>query len=227
MRNCDFTLIEKYMLETMDDSAHDKEHIYRVLYTALDIARSEANVDYDVLITACLLHDIGRKEQYDNPALCHAAVGAEKASSFLQKNGFDREFAERVGSCIATHRFRSGHPPVTIEEKILFDADKIDATGTLGIARTIFYQGYVGEPLYTLDPEGEVSDGSGDSEASFFHEYKHKLEGLYSRFFTKRGGEIAQERQHSAVAFYRSMLEEVASSYEKGMTLLRDKIVDK
>ena len=44
----------------MGDSAHDKEHIYRVLYSALDIAQGEAGVDYDVLIAACLLHDIAR-----------------------------------------------------------------------------------------------------------------------------------------------------------------------
>ena len=58
-----YHLFEKYMLTCMGDSAHDKDHIYRVLYNALNIARTEKNVDYDVLITSCLLHDIGRKEQ--------------------------------------------------------------------------------------------------------------------------------------------------------------------
>ncbi len=57
-----YSEIENYMLTCMQDSAHDREHIYRVLYTALDIARYEKNVDYDILITACLLHDIGRNE---------------------------------------------------------------------------------------------------------------------------------------------------------------------
>ena len=52
-----YTLLEKYMLECMGDSAHDKDHIYRVLYNAMDIAEAEQNVDYDVLICACLLHD--------------------------------------------------------------------------------------------------------------------------------------------------------------------------
>ena len=58
----DFQLIEEYMLECMQDSAHDKEHIYRVLYVALDIAEQERHVDYDLLIAACLLHDIGRRK---------------------------------------------------------------------------------------------------------------------------------------------------------------------
>ncbi|MBR2145622.1 MAG: HD domain-containing protein [Akkermansia sp.] len=46
----------------MTDSAHDREHVYRVLYAALNLARGEENVNYDVLIAACLLHDVGRRE---------------------------------------------------------------------------------------------------------------------------------------------------------------------
>ncbi len=78
MKTKDYRLIEAYMLSCMRDSAHDREHIYRVLYAALDIASFEEPVDSDVLIAACLLHDIGRREQFENPALCHAAVGAGK-----------------------------------------------------------------------------------------------------------------------------------------------------
>ena len=53
-----FTILENYMLSCMEDSVHDKEHIYRVLYNALEIAKMEEGVDYDALICACLLHDI-------------------------------------------------------------------------------------------------------------------------------------------------------------------------
>jgi uncharacterized protein len=83
-----YKLFENYMLSCMDDSAHDKDHIYRVLYVALDIASHEADVNYDVLICACLLHDIGRREQYENPQLCHAHVGAEKAYNFFDLRRF-------------------------------------------------------------------------------------------------------------------------------------------
>ena len=54
-----------------------------MLFVALDIARFEEGVDADVLIAACLLHDIGRREQFENPSLEHALVGAEKARKFL------------------------------------------------------------------------------------------------------------------------------------------------
>lgn len=220
-----FRLLEKYMLECMGDSAHDKDHIYRVLYNALEIADTEQNVDYDVLISACLLHDIGRKEQFENPALCHAAVGADKAYKFLVEIGFAVEFAEKVKLCILTHRFRQNNPPQSIEAKILFDADKIDTTGTIGIARTLFYKGLVGEPLYSLLPDGRVSDGEYDTKPSFFHEYKYKLEKLYARFYTQKGNEISKQRQKSAISFYNDMFSEVSSSYENGLNLL-DKVLE-
>jgi len=208
----------------MDDSAHDKDHIYRVLYVALDIASYENPIDYDVLICACLLHDIGRREQFENPQLCHAAVGSEKAYAFLVSKDFEHEYAEKVKACIKTHRFRSDSPPQSIEAKILFDADKIDVTGTLGIARTIFYKGQISEPLYSLLPDGQVSDGSKDPLPSFFQEYKYKLENLYTHFYTNRGAEIAAERQASAKAFYENMLREVQSSYKVGQNLLLNHI---
>ena len=108
----------------------------------------------------------------------------------------------------------------------MFDADKIDATGTLGIARTLVYQGAMCEPLYSLLPDGRVSDGTNDEAPSFFQEYKYKLEKIYSRFYTKRGKEIAEERRKTAVSFYNDMLREVSSAYDCGIELL-DGIIDK
>ncbi len=214
--------IEGFMLSCMKDSAHDKEHIYRVLYVALDIARFEADVDYNVMLAACLLHDIAREEQNEDPSVCHALIGGEKAYAFLRSIGWDEVRARHVKACIQSHRYRTELQPQTTEAKILFDADKIDATGTLGIARTILYRAEGVEPLYTFMPDGSVSDGSDDREPSFFEEYRFKLEKLYDKFYTKRGMEIAQQRRHSAAAFYDSMLREVRSSYAPGRELLRE-----
>lgn len=219
-----YELIENYMLLCMKDNAHDKEHIYRVLYVALDIASGEENVDYDVLVCACLLHDIGRQEQFEDPSLCHAEVGAKKACGFLAANGFSAEFARKVSSCIRAHRYRADSQPESLEAKILFDADKIDVSGAIGIARTIFYGAQVPAPLYTVLPDGRVSDGSEDEEPSFFQEYKYKLEGLYSKFYTARGTQIASERRDAAVSFYESMLKEVRDSYSTGSKILKDLI---
>jgi Predicted HD superfamily hydrolase len=216
MKKETYTMLEHFMLSCMDDSAHDKEHINRVLYNALAIAQTEDNVDYDVLIASCLLHDIGRKEQFENPALCHASVGSEKAYQFLIDNGFDKTYAGQVRHCILTHRFRKSSPPESLEAKILFDADKLDVSGAMGIARSLIYKGIVSEPLYTLLPDGTVSTGEHDTVPSFFHEYKYKLENLYSHFYTTKGAEMAQERQKIAVDFYQCLYQEADSSYTHG-----------
>lgn len=212
--------IEQYMLSCMGASSHDRHHVYRVLYVALDIAQYERDVDYDVLLAACLLHDIGRAEQFADPSLNHADVGADKACEFLLKSGWDEGSAARVRDCIRAHRFRSVSPPQSIEAKILFDADKIDVTGALGIARTLLYEGQVGEPLYTLREDGSISDGSGSDVPSFFREYKFKLEKLYDSFYTAQAKRIAAERRKTAVAFYEGMLAEVQDSYALGLGLL-------
>lgn len=220
MNKATFSQMEGYMLECMGDSAHDKDHVYRVLYFALDIASCESNVNMDVLIAACLLHDIGRSEQFKNPELRHEQVGSQKAYTYLIQNNWPKELAQHVSDCILSHRFRSLNPPVSTEAKILYDSDKLDATGTLGIARTLLYKGIVSEPLYALDAQGNVSDGANDDQPSFFQEYKYKLEGLYNNFYTQRGTQIAKERKESAAQFYNSMLHEVRSCYTYGLQKL-------
>jgi uncharacterized protein len=213
----DFKKIEEYMLECMKDCAHDKDHIYRVLYLALDIAKYEEDVNFDVLITACLLHDIGRQDQFNDSRIRHEVAGSQKAYNFLLHNNWTEESARHVSDSIMSHSYRSGNIPKSIEAKILFDSDKLDVTGTLGIARTLLYLGIASEPLYSLDPEGSVSDGSNDTQPSFFHEFKYKLEKIYDEFHTKRATQIGQERKASAVSFYNSMLTEARSCYTDGM----------
>jgi uncharacterized protein len=162
---------------------------------------------------ACLLHDIARPEQIREPRLCHAAVGAEKAYVFLLHNGCSVGFADAVRDCIRTHRFRKNDQPQSLEAKILFDADKLDVVGAIGIARTLVYKGTLEEPLYTRNPDGTISDGTGEQPQSFFREYKFKLEKLYDRFYTPKGAELAKERREIAKSFYESLHREVNEGY--------------
>ena len=203
-----YSEIEKYMMSQMKEVAHDREHVYRVLHAALEIARHEEEVDEEILIVACLLHDIGRQEQMKDPSLCHAKAGAEKAYTYLLGKKWPEDRAAWVRDCIATHRFRKDMPPSTIEAKILFDADKVDVTGAVGIARTLLYQGKMGEPLYTIQEEG-TPDFMGETGESFFKEYHRKLTKLEERFYTKRGAEIGKERQKMLRSFYEALVKEI------------------
>lgn len=194
--------IEKYMLAYMNDSAHDSQHIYRVLYHALNIA-SDYIVDKSVLISACLLHDIGREAQFNNPELDHAYVGSNMAYEFLKQIGWEESKSRHVKDCIASHRYRNNNLPDSIEVKILFNADKLDATGVIGIARTLAYKGIVAEPLYSLDEDGSVIDGLNEEQTSFFQEYNWKSKNVYDKFYTDQVKMIADGRRKAAMDFMR------------------------
>ena len=215
-----FSQVEGYMQSCMKDSAHDMHHIYRVLYYALEIAAHDPAVDHQVLITACLLHDIGRPEQFADATVCHAQAGAEKAAAFLREQNCHEDFILKVCHCIRAHRFSKKSPPETIEAKILFDADKLDVVGAMGVARTLQYQGTMDHPLYTLTADGTVSDGTDTESPSFFQEYKRKLERLYDGFFTEPGQQLARMRQAAAVDFYNNLFAELSRGYQIGKPLL-------
>ena len=212
MERCSWHLMEEYMVIRMQDSAHDRQHVYRVLNNAFEIAKGEENVNMDVLMTAALLHDIGRADEKNDPTADHAVIGGDRAYRLLTEEpalAYDHDFAEHVRQCIRTHRFRRNDPPASIEAKILFDADKLDVCGAIGIARTLMYSGAHDQPIYTTAPGGVIRDGKGDPEDSFFREYRFKLEGMYDRFLTRRGAELARERQRAAADFYDALLREV------------------
>jgi len=219
MTQTEFNKIENYMLEQMQDSAHDRYHVYRVLNAAIDIAKYEDIVDMDVLITACLLHDIGRERQFvDLENLCHAEIGGEMAYDYLISQHWSEQKALHVKKCVSAHRFRDDIKPQSIEAKILFDADKLDVCGAIGIARTLLYEGQVREPLYVLDDDGNIIiDGGGAEISSFFQEYNYKLKNIYNSFYTKRAKEIASDRQKISIDFYNTLYDEITSNNDYGI----------
>jgi len=221
MTKREYAAIEAHMLEQMCDSAHDRRHVYRVLNAALDIARHvDDAVDMDVLLAACLLHDIGRERQFADPGLDHAEIGGEMAREFLLSLGWPAAKAAHVRDCIASHRYRGDNAPQTLEAKILFDADKLDATGALGIVRTLIYCGQVGKPIYVLDENGNIaahSEDGGKDTPSFIQEYNYKLKNVYESFYTVRAKEIAEMRRQTAVDFYGGLFAEVAENIRGGI----------
>lgn len=226
MNTTTYQLIETFMRARMIDSAHDMHHVYRVLHQALCIAKGHAEVDLDVLIAACLLHDIGRAAQSQDPSLCHAREGAKMAREFLLDNGCSAAFADHVADAIRTHRFRTDDRPQSIEAKIVFDADKLEATGAIGIARTLIYQGQetIGG-IYNVDEAGAVLDGTESDpqyEESFFMEYRRKLEKIYGVFYTEEAREEARKRRGVAETFYQALLGECQAPTRAGIALLRE-----
>lgn len=196
-----------YMEACMSDAAHDKEHVWRVLGYALRLAEEEEGVDYDLLIAACLLHDIGRSAQFKDPSLDHAAVGADMAAEWLESQGYSLEFCQAVRSAIRSHRYRTGGRAQSIEAQILFDADKLDACGMMGLFRTISYCDHVGEPYYTVGENGLI-ERRPDAEPSVVQEYYYKLSRLGERFYTEAAKKLEKELAPSLEAAVKAAADE-------------------
>lgn len=181
------------------DSAHDFDHVLRVLANAERIGRVE-NADMDVLRTATLLHDIARADQR-RTGIDHAAEGAHRAREMLTEAGHPAEFVNAVCHAIAAHRFRNELVPQTLEAKILYDADKLDSIGAVGVARVFAYGGHLNRPLYR-------EDGSGEHTA--LQEFRVKLTTIKERLFTHTAQKIAEERHRFMVDYFDQLAAEVA-----------------
>jgi len=151
--------VQKAVKRVLSCEAHDLDHVKRVVTACHAIAEHEGGVNSQVLELAAWMHDIARAKEGNKPGLDHAAKGARMARSILRRAGVRPNLFRRVATCIRYHRHRSsgcagGHEP-SIEEKILFDADKLDGTGAIGIGR-IFAMGQKnGQSLYLSMPLDE------------------------------------------------------------------------
>lgn len=220
MTQGEFAALEAYMLSHAGEAVHAADHIYRVLGNALTLAESEPGTDREILIAACLLHDVGRAQELKTGA-DHALVGGDMAYDFLLSRGWPAHRAAWVRDCIRSHRFRGELPPETIEARILFDSDKLDAVGPIGVARTLQYGALLNdEPLYRLDREGRILTGA-EGEPSFFQEYDRKLRSLSGQMLTRKGRELAGDLQEAANRFYDALLLQLRRSVEQGQDKLK------
>ena len=192
------------------DSVHDFSHVLRVLTLAKRLVEAEG-ADPNIVQTAVLLHDISRGDDDEIELAAdaesdHALLAARRARHVLE--GESSEFIEAVVHCIEAHRYRNAIEPQTIEAKVMFDADKLDAIGAVGIARAFAYGGFLQQPLW-----GEVSPdyvpGQTDEAHTAHHEYYVKLQTIKDRLYTETGRRLAAARHNFMAAFFEQMAAEV------------------
>ena len=187
--------------------SHDWEHTLRVLGLCKRIGPPE-KADMTVLCAAAYLHDIGRTEQdRSNGAICHAAKGAEMAKQILEPLALEIRRKENIIHCVRTHRFRDGQTPRTIEARVLFDADKLDAIGAVGIARAYLFAGELGACLHNPDLAPELAAPYTRNDTGY-REYAVKLSRIKDRIMTTEGRRLAEERHAFMVRFFDRFLEE-------------------
>jgi uncharacterized protein len=191
--------------------SHDVDHVGRVVALARHIARVEgAN---EVLVAcAAYLHDVERGRE-DAGGEDHAVAGARFAREALGGSGlFGPEEVELVAGAIASHRYRSGPPPSTLEARCLHDADKLDALGAVGVGRAYMMAGEHGQRLNSDVDVGAKARHVGDIDHSRYspvEEYTVKLRHLPDRMTTDEGRRLARGRAEFMASFFKELEVEV------------------
>jgi uncharacterized protein len=187
--------------------SHDWEHTLRVHRLCRKIGPKE-NADMLVVEAAAYLHDIGRSLQ-DNSCgdICHAEKGAEIAAGLLADLTIANERKVNIVESIRTHRFRNHHRPATIEAQVLFDADKLDAIGAVGVARAYLFAGELGACLHNPNIAVEEARPYSKNDTGY-REYQVKLSKVVHRMLTNEGKRLAQQRNAFMVTFFKRFLDE-------------------
>ncbi len=203
--------IENKVKEEMSklSNSHNWEHTERVLKLALHIARKE-KADIFIVRIASLLHDIGRfKEDNSNGKINHAVYGAKIARKILERYKVNKDIVEKVIHCIEAHRFRGKIKPETKEARCLFDADKLDSIGAVGIGRAFLFAGEVGAKLHNSDVNIKKTKPY-TSEDTAYREYIVKLKHIKNKMLTKEGKRLARSRHAFMKIFFQRLNKEVS-----------------
>jgi uncharacterized protein len=191
------------------ESGHDFDHVLRVLALAERLARAEG-ADLEIVHTAALLHDIARADEDETRGDDHAQMAAERASALLLARGMAPSKVDAVAHAIAAHRFRSSAPPQTLEAKILYDADKLDSIGAIGIARAFAISGALNQRLWSEVPSDAVATrNQRNAEHTAVAEFVVKLSKIRERVYTQTAHQIAEERHAFMTDFFERLEQEV------------------
>jgi uncharacterized protein len=190
------------------ESAHAFDHVLRVLALTEKIARAEG-ADLAIVRAAALLHDITRAEEDAGNDLDHALSGARRAREILLARGVPTAQADAVAHAIATHRFRGTAAPQTLEAKILFDADKLDSIGAIGIARAYAVSGALNQRLWSDTAPVHATRDQHNANHTASAEFVVKLSKVRERLFTATARHIAEERHAFMTEFFARLEREV------------------
>lgn len=201
----------------LSDPVHGFDHVLRVYRLAERLAQAEG-ADLEIVRAAVLLHDATPDPAMTNQPTnqssnrsTHHHASAAFARQVLQVEGWPEERIAAVEHCIRAHRFRDdSEQPQTLEAQVLFDADKLDAIGAIGVARAIAYAARAGCPAYAEPSDGFVRSGklaAGELHSSY-HEFLFKLRKLKDRMYTAGARQMAEERHRRMEAFYTDLAAE-------------------
>jgi len=200
---------------------HGPDHTERVHKTALHIGRL-TGARLDVLSAAALLHDIGRRyETREQGKICHAEKGAELAREILVKLDFAPARIAEIAHCIEAHRYRGDKIPKTLEAKILYDADKLDSIGAVGIGRAFLFAGQTGAKLHNESDVDILACKPYSKEDTAYREFKFKMSKIKDRMLTPEGRRLAEERHNFMEVFFERLERETKGAESISEVLLQ------
>jgi uncharacterized protein len=157
----------------------------------------------EIVRAAALLHDIARAEEDAAGRGDHAEMAAARAREILIARGVPAERADAVAHAIAAHRFRGDTAPQTLEARILFDADKLDSIGAIGVARAYAVSGSLHQRLWSeVAPGDQANRHQHNSNHSASAEFAVKLSKVRERVHTPTARKIADERHTYMADFF-------------------------
>ncbi len=198
----------KHKLENAE-SGHDWFHVERVYKNALLIAKNE-NCDILIIQLGALLHDIADSKFHEGDE----TIGPKTARNFLESENVEEEIISQVIFIVENISFKGGNfhkKTTTIELEIVQDADRLDAIGAIGIARTFNYGGFKNRQLYNPEilPNLKMSkDEYKKNEAPTINHFYEKLLLLNDKMNTETGKKIAQERHKFMETFLKQFYSE-------------------
>ena len=186
-----------FVKETLSDAegGHDWWHVYRVWKLSKQIAKTE-NVDIFIIELGALLHDIADSKFYNGDE----KIGPRKAKNFLSSLGVDKDAIIHVENIIANISFGGGKDTQkfkSLELDVIQDADRLDAMGAIGVARTFNYGGYKGKKIYNPEIKPNLNMTKKEyknSNAPTLNHFYEKLLLLKDRMNTKEGKLMAKHR---------------------------------
>jgi len=190
-----------------NDSAHDFEHIMRVYKNAQKIGKKE-KANMKLVLAAVLLHDIISFPKSDKKSKMSSIKSSILAQRILDNQGYDKDEIKIISEAIRDHSFSRKMIPTTIEGKVLQDADRLDALGAIGIARTFSVGGSGKRPFYNKSDPFCQKRKPDDTKWTLDHFYK-KLLLLEKKMNTKTAKKEARRRTNLMKKFLGDFKKEI------------------
>jgi uncharacterized protein len=209
------SILKEYFSD--DSTGHDFYHLIRTYNIAKHLQQIEGG-NREVILLSALLHDVHRFIEKNNKKYCHPKDSLPIVETILKKIDVDVETIKNILHCIEFHEeynfSESGKTVSDIETLILQDADNLDASGAIGIARGFMYAGANNIPMWLPDIDYKRDHYSDDeNDPSEIHHFQSKILRLRDNMNTKTGREMAEKR-HKFIELY---LEEFFGEFKGGL----------